>query len=94
MTRTYQQRLPQEHIATRESTGGCSSSFSPRSGFALRFANTPSLEREKAEKGVAPVWGLVVTLDVTEGTTAGSLVTAPGRFGLLPSRATRCSVSD
>ena len=94
MTRTYQQKLPQEHIATKEFTGGCSSSFSPRSGFALRFANTPSLEWEKVEKGVAPERGLVAALDVTEGTTTGSLATAPGRFGPLPSRATRCSVSD
>lgn len=29
-------------ISVRELTGGCSSTFSPRSGFALRFAKTPS----------------------------------------------------
>lgn len=75
-------------------TGGCSSIFSPRSGFALKFANTPSLEWEKAEKGAAPVEGLAGTLDETGGTTTGILVTAPGKFGPSPLFTARCSESD
>ena len=38
-------------------TGGCSSSFSPRSGLAFRFAKTPSLEEEKGIGAVAPLPG-------------------------------------
>ena len=36
----------------KELTGGCSSSFSPRSGLASRFAKTPSFEEEIGANGV------------------------------------------
>ena len=73
-------------------TGGCSSSFSPRSGLAFRFAKTPSLDWDREEIGGAPVW----CTDIREGTggfAPGSAMT-PGRSGLSPSCTTRCSVFD
>ena len=50
-------------------TGGCSSSFSPRSGLASRFANTPSLDEENGAK-VAPL------LVAGAGVIPGNCVTA------------------
>ena len=37
-------RLPIQNYGAVQLTGGCSSTFSPLSGFAFRFAKTPSFE--------------------------------------------------
>lgn len=56
-------------------TGGCSSIFSPCSGFALRFAKTPSLE-----DGRAPPPYTLIGASVEAG--AGSSVVALCRAGM------------
>ncbi len=61
----------------KELTGGCSSSFSPRSGLASRLAKTPSLEEENGAKG-APLLAAGI------GVIPGNCVTAlRGAGGLL-----------
>ena len=61
-------------------TGGWSSVFSPRSGFAFRFANTPSFE----EANRVPPLGVRVTTEGITGAGAGSWVTVLWTTGLSP----------
>ena len=69
-------------------TGGCSSSFSPRSGLASRLAKTPSLDEENGAKG-APL------RTTGGGVMPGNCVTAlGGRAGLIPPFVDTDPVSD
>lgn len=74
-------------------TGGSSSSFSPRSGFAFRFAKTPSFECEKEERGAPAVGGLTGTLESSRDIAPGNCEISVDRFGLSPSWTGPCSVS-
>lgn len=77
----------------KELTGGCSSVFSPRSGFALRFAKTPSLAEEKWPGTAAP--GTAVGYLAAVGVKFGNSVTMRwSTAGLVPSCTTLCSSSD
>ncbi len=80
-------------LVSKDLTGGCSSSFSPRSGLAFRFAKTPSF-CEKEEYGAAPVFGLIGGGTPDGGAVSDICGNVLEIAGVSPSCTTRRSASD